>query len=260
MIERRALRDEVFRLLRHNPVVALVGARQVGKTTLAREIARREPRAVTFLERDVPQLGSRIPSTTLRRFWSMLTHYHGQTWNSSELARAFGVSDHAVRGYLDLLESTYVVRLLAAWHENLGKRQVKAPKVYLADSGVLHALLNLTTRQDLMLHPKVGASWEGFALDEVVAHLGARPEECFYWRTHTGAELDLLVVRGERRRGFEFKHTSAPQATRSMHIALEDLGLASVDVIHAGRDSFPLAPRIRAVALSRMLDDIDPGV
>lgn len=212
----------------------------------------------TFLERDLPQLGVTIPAATLRRFWLMLAHYHGQVWNASEFARAFGVSDTTVRRYLDVLTSTFVVRQLAPWSENLGKRQVKSPKIYLSDSGLLHALLGLATHQDLEGHPKVGASWEGFMLGVVLQHLGTRPEHCYFWATHAGAELDLLVVEGHRRLGFEFKHTTAPTLTRSMRSALTDLHLTRLDVIHAGRATFPLAPRVRAIGASRVLDDIRP--
>lgn len=214
--------------------------------------------ARTFLERDVPALGIRIPSPTLHRFWTMIAHYHGQVWNGSELARAFGVAHTTVRRYLDALTSAFVVRQLPAWHENLSKRQVRSPKVYLADSGVLHTLLGLEHREALMGHPKVGASWEGFALQQIVAHLGARPEECFFWATHSGAELDLLVVRGSHRRGFEFKHTSTPRSTRSMHAALRDLGLDSLDVVHPGAETFPLKERIRALSLPRIAQDLAP--
>lgn len=212
----------------------------------------------TFLERDIPQLGITIPAATLHRFWAMLAHYHGQTWNSSEFARSFGVADTTVRGYLDLLASAFAVRLLPPWHENIAKRQVRAPKMYIADSGLLHSLLNLTTPDDLERHPKVGASWEGFALAETVHHLGARREECWFWATHGGAELDLLVMRGGRRLGFEFKRGSAPRLTPSMRTALADLRLDRLDVIHAGEHTFPLAPRVRAVALSRLLVDVSP--
>jgi predicted AAA+ superfamily ATPase len=210
----------------------------------------------TFLERDIPQLGIAIPGQTLRRFWTMLAHYHGQVWNASEFARSFGVSDHSVRRYLDILASTFVVRLLQPWTENLRKRQVKAPKVYLADSGLLHGLLGLETAPDLESHPKVGASWEGLMLGVVAEHLGVRPEECHFWATHGGAELDLLVIRGARRFGFEFKRTTSPALTRSMRSALEDLRLTRLDVVHAGRDTFPLARRVRAVAARRILEDL----
>jgi predicted AAA+ superfamily ATPase len=212
----------------------------------------------TFLERDIPQLGFSIPASSLRRFWSMLAHYHGQVWNASEFARSFGLSDHTVRRYLDLLASTFAVRVLQPWTENLRKRQVKAPKVYLADSGLLHSLLGLGTARDLEGHPKVGASWEGFMLSQVAEHLQVEPEECHFWATHGGAELDLLIVRGSRRYGFEFKRTSSPAVTRSMHSALADLRLTRLDVVHAGNETFPLAPRVRAVAARRILDDLKP--
>jgi uncharacterized protein len=212
----------------------------------------------TFLERDVPQLGLRLPATTLQRFWSMLAHVHGQIWNASELGRSFGVSDTTARGYLDLLAGLYLVRVLPPWFENLGKRQVKAPKVYFADSGLLHAVLGLPARAALEVHPKLGASWEGFMLSSVASHLGALPEECFFWATHGGAELDLLVVRGKERRGFEFKRTTTPRSTPALRSALTDLRLTSLDVVHAGRATFALAPRVRAVAARRLLEDVEP--
>ena len=204
--------------------------------------------ARTFLERDVPALGSQIPPRTLGRFWSMLAHYHGQVWNASEFGRSFGVADTTVARYLDLLASTFIVRRLAPWHENLKKRQVKAPKVYFLDSGLLHAQLQVHTLHQLSRHPKVGASWEGFALEAVIAHVGARSEECFFWATHAGAELDLLVARGRARIGFEFKYTETPKATRSMRTAVSDLGLRTLYVVHAGSRSFPMATGIEAVA------------
>ena len=207
----------------------------------------------TFLERDLPQLGINIRSGTLRRFWTMLAHYHGNVWNSSEFGRAFGVSDTTVRDYVDLLTYALVVRQLNPWHENLSKRQVKSPKVYLADSGLMHTLLGLRTKIDLESHPKVGASWEGFMLEQVVQHLGAHADECFFWSTHAGAEIDLLVVRGKRRWGFEFKRSSSPKTTKSMHVAVEDLKLDSLDVIHAGDRTFPMTDKIRAVAAGELL-------
>lgn len=212
----------------------------------------------TFIERDLPQLGSQIPAPTLRQFWRMLAHYHAQVWNGAELARALAVAGSTVRRYLDLLEGALVVRVLPPWHENLAKRQVKAPKVYVADSGLLHSLLGIGTRDELESHPKVGASWEGFVLKELVICLGARPEECFFWATHAGAELDLLVVRGRRRLGFEIKRTSAPSTTRSMHAAMDALQLDSLDVIHAGEHTFPLREGMRAVAFDRLNEDLKP--
>jgi predicted AAA+ superfamily ATPase len=213
----------------------------------------------TFLERDLPQLGSQIPSAVLHRFWRMLAHHHAQTWNGAELARALGVSGGTVRRYLDLLTAALVMRQLAPWHENLAKRQVKAPKVYLADSGVLHTLLGIETPSELDAHPKVGASWEGFVLKELVRVLGARAEECYFWATHAGAELDLLFVRGALRRGFEIKRTTSPSTTRSMHAAREALGLERIDVIHAGSETFMLRDGIRAVAFSKIAEDLEPA-
>lgn len=210
----------------------------------------------TYLERDLSELGLQLPPTTMRRFWSMLAHYHGEIWNGSELARAFGVSQKTVSGYLDTLCSTFMAKRLEPWYENIAKRQVKAPKIYLTDSGVLHTLLGLESREDLLGHPKVGASWEGFAIGEVIAHLDARPEECFFWKLHSGAELDLLIVRGNQRRGFELKLTSSPRVTPSMRSALEELSLEELVVIHAGAESYPLTPRIRAVALARLREDV----
>jgi predicted AAA+ superfamily ATPase len=203
----------------------------------------------TFLERDLPQLGVSIPSTTLRRFWTMLAHYHGQVWNASEFARAFGVSDMTVRRYLDLLAATFVVRILQPWHENLSKRQVKAPKIYLRDSGILHSLLSVRTATELSVHPKVGSSWEGFALETVLRLLGTRTEESFFWATQAAAELDLLVFPRGKRIGFEFKRTDAPKVTRSMTIAGDDLKLDHLYVVFPGAKSFPLSSQVTALAL-----------
>jgi hypothetical protein len=212
----------------------------------------------TFLERDLSQIGMGVSAVAMRRFWTMLAHYHGQIWNASEFARSFGVADTTVRGYLDRLTSVLVVRQLLPWHENISKRQVRAPKVYVADSGLLHALLNLRTEADLDAHPKVGASWEGFALDQVIRHSRADRTECYFWATHAGAELDLLMVRGNLRLGFEFKRTSSPRVTPAMRHSVMDLGLNRIDVIHAGDQTFPLSERVRAVALTRILEDIEP--
>jgi hypothetical protein len=188
----------------------------------------------------------------------MLAHCHGQTWNASEFARSFAVADTTVRRYLGTLTAALVVRQLPPWSENVGKRQVKSPKVYLVDSGLLHTLLGLETQGALKSHPKLGASWEGFGIQAVMDRLGARSDECFFWATYAGAELDLLVVRGQTRLGFEFKRTAAPRLTPSMRVATKDLGLARLDVVHAGGATFPLAPRIRALALDRVLDDLMP--
>lgn len=212
----------------------------------------------TFVERDLPSLGIGVAPETMRRFWTMLAHRHGAVWNAAEFARSFGVSETTVRRHLDSLVASFAVRRLAPWSENLAKRQVKSPKVYVGDSGILHALLDLGSAEDVESHPVLGASYEGFALDAVADALGARPEECHFWASYQGAELDLLVVRGRTRRGFEFRRTSAPGVTPSMRIALDDLKLDRIDVVHAGKDTFPLSDRIRAVALARVPSDVEP--
>ena len=212
----------------------------------------------TFLERDLPQLGISTPSPVMRRFWTMLAHWHGQIWNAAEFSRAFGISNVAVGRYLDSLCGALVVRQLQPWTENISKRQVKSPKVYLSDSGLLHALLGLSTQDALESHPKVGASWEGFVIDALIRRLGVHREDCWFWATHAGAELDLLVIRGNRRLGFEIKRTTTPRTTRSMHAALDSLKLDSLTVIHAGDHSFPLSERIEAVAFARILEDLIP--
>lgn len=212
----------------------------------------------TFLERDLPQLGINLAGTTLRRFWTMLAHWHGQVWNASEFARSFGVSEGTIRRYLDLLTAALVVRQLPAWHENLRKRQVRSPKIYLTDSGLLHTLLGLENQESLLSHPRLGASWEGLGLDLVIERLGARPEECHFWATHGGAELDLLVIRGTRRLGFELKRTVVPRVTRSMHSAIDDLRLDELVVVHAGTETYPLTDRIRAVPLAKIWEGLAP--
>jgi hypothetical protein len=212
----------------------------------------------TFLERDLPALGVTIPSTTLRQFWTMLAHYHGQTWNGSELARAFGVSQPTVQRYRDLLAGAYVLRILRPWSENVGKRIVKSPKVYIRDSGILHTLLGLADRESLFGHPKVGASFEGLVVELLTRRLRAEPEECFFWATHAGAELDLLVISGDIRLGFEVKRTTSPKVTKSMTSARETLGLELVRVVHAGRDSYPLQEGFRAVSVHQLLDEVQP--
>ncbi len=209
----------------------------------------------TFLERDIPQLNITIGSTTLNRFWTMAAHYHGQVWNASEFGRSFGVADTTVRRYLDILTSALVIRQLMPWHENLKKRQVKSPKIYIIDSGLLHTLLNLPEQKDLESHPKLGASWEGFIIEQLIRLHRAEPEECYFWATHAGAELDFLFVRGRERRGYEVKRTASPSVTPSMRSSLHDLKLTSLDVIHAGEHTFPLDEHIRAVSVYHLLDE-----
>ena len=186
----------------------------------------------------------------------MLAHYHAQTWNGSELGRAFGVSHKTTRRYLDALTAGLVVTQLRPWFANISKRQVKAPKVYVSDSGLLHTLLDIKDRRDLDRHPKVGASWEGFLLKETIQALRAESEECYFWATHTGAELDFLFIRGRSRWGFEFKRTVAPRMTRSMHAALDALELRRLFVVHAGTETYPLHDKVTALAASRLLSDL----
>lgn len=208
----------------------------------------------TFLERDLPQLGITIRAVTLRRFWNMIAHYHGQLWNSSEFGRSFGVADTTVRNYLDLLTSTFVIRQLLPWHENISKRQVKAPKVYVSDTGLLHTLLNIASMSDLQKNPKIGASWEGFVIEQLVHKYNPTNEECFFWATHGGAELDLLIIKGGKRLGFEIKLTSSPKVTPSMRNSLSTLKLNKLTVIHAGEETFLLTKKIQAVAFKDILN------
>lgn len=224
----------------------------------ARSVAWRRDFVRTLLERDVPQLGIGIAARALERFWSMLAHYHGQVWNASEFARSFGVSHHAIRRYLDALDGTFMVRVVKPWAENIAKRQIKSPKVYVRDSGLLHSLLQIGSMDDLERHPKIGASWEGFLIETLIQRLGAQADQCYFWGTHTGAEIDLLVIHGRHRYGFEMKRTTTPHVTPSMRYALTDLRLTRLDVLYAGTETFPLAPSIRAVAAARMLSDVPP--
>jgi hypothetical protein len=203
--------------------------------------------AATFLERDIPQLGIRVPAETLRRFWLMTAHYHGQIWNAAELARSMDTAAKTARHYLDILNGAYVLRVLPPWHESLKKRQVKSSKIYVRDSGLLHFLLGIGSMSALRSHPRYGASWEGFALEQTLAIHGDR--DAYFWRTLRGAELDLLLLRRGRRYGFEFKCTDAPAMNRSMHAALEDLRLERLYVIYPGRERYSLHPDAEAVPL-----------
>lgn len=202
----------------------------------------------TFLERDIPQLGITIPAETLRRFWTMMAHYHGQVWNAADVARSLGASENTARKYLDILAGAFMVRVLPPWFENTGKRQVKTPKVYLRDSGILHALLQIGALADLQAHPKLGASWEGFALEQVLGSLGT--QDAYFWATHGGAELDLMVNLRGKRYGFEFKYADAPTRSKSMLVALEDLGLEQLWVIYPGAREYALHEAISVVPLT----------
>ncbi|MEO1083916.1 MAG: ATP-binding protein, partial [Acidobacteriota bacterium] len=210
----------------------------------------------TFLERDLPALGVRIPGETLRRFWIMAAHAHGSVWNSSRFAASFGVSGQTVKRYLDLLSAALVIRQLPPWFENLAKRQVRSPKVYLADSGLLHALLDLPSFVDLEAHPQLGASFEGFIIEQIKIRIGARRDQCYFWATHAGAELDLLIASGHRRWGFEIKRTVSPRVTKSLRASMASLKLDRTFLIHGGADSYPLAHGVEAVAASRLWLDL----
>lgn len=213
----------------------------------------------TFFRRDIADFGTQIPPANLERFYAMLAHYHGQSWNSAEFARAFGVSNHTVAKYLNFLESTYVVRVLKPWHANISKRQVKTPKIYFRDSGILHFFLNTGSYEALLHHPKVGASWEGFIVENILGQIAQGSENAFYWRTSNGAELDLVirvVGSGDVLRGFEIKHTLSPRITSAMRISMTDLNLDRLDVIHAGDATYDLDDNIRAVAANRILEDL----
>ena len=215
--------------------------------TDATSLGWRESFVRTFLERDLSLLGFRMPPETMRRFWTMVAHHHGQIWNSSEIGSSLGLSHHTARKYLDALVGSYMIRQLAPWFENVGKRVVKSPKVYLRDSGILHALLNLPTLAALQSHPKLGASWEGFALEQIVAWVGER--NAYFWATHGGAELDLLVQANGKRWGFEFKYQDAPKMTKSLHTALADLQLERVWVIYPGSASYALHEQVDCLGL-----------
>jgi predicted AAA+ superfamily ATPase len=206
----------------------------------------------TFLERDIPSLGFQIPAQNMRRFWLMLAHYHGQIFNASDLGRSLGVTHHTVRSYLDILVGTFMIRQLTPWYENLSKRQVKTPKIYFRDSGLLHALMNLHTLNELYTHPKLGAFWEGFALEEIIRHTNKSPEECFFWATQSGAELDLLIMDRGKKIGFEFKFSDSPKITQSMRIACEDLHLDHLYIITPGNRSFPLDEKISVQGLDNL--------
>ena len=205
-------------------------------------LAWREGFILTFLARDIPQLGISVPPATMRRFWTMLAHYHGQIWNASELGRSLDLSDKTVRSYLDILAGTFMIRQLQPWYENLSKRQVKAPKIYLRDSGLLHALLNLPDLQTLHGYSRMGASWEGFAIEQVLRSV--RPAQAFFWATHTGAEVDLFFLSHGRRYGIECKFRETPKITKSMNQALESLNLAHLWVVYPGEHPYPLSKQI----------------
>lgn len=207
----------------------------------------------TYLEQDIPNLGINIAPEKLRRFWMMLCHYHGQLFNASEMANAMDISHPTAQRYLDILSGTFMVRQLSPWYENISKRQVKSKKIYLRDSGILHALLNVPDKNDLLLNPRIGASWEGFALESVIQYLKVDPYDCYFWAVHNSAELDLLIVQGSHRLGFEFKFSKTPKITASMRTAMADLNLERITVIYPGDKTIYLDKNIVCVGLEEFL-------
>lgn len=204
----------------------------------------------TFLERDIPQLGFSIPSIQLRKFWLMICHYHGSIFNASALGNSLGISQHTAERYLNILEGTFMIRILPPWYENLKKRQVKSPKIYFRDSGIYHAFLGLNNHDSITLSPKIGMSWEGFALEQIINHYNAEKEECYFWSSHNIAEIDLLIIKNGKRIGFEFKYTSTPKITKSIMIASNDLKLDEVKIIFPGDMLLKLSENIEAIGLS----------
>ncbi|MCF7800060.1 ATP-binding protein [Candidatus Babeliales bacterium] len=211
----------------------------------------------TFLERDIPSLGFSIPPQQMRKFWLMLAHYHGQTFNASEISKSLGVSDHTARRYLDILVGTFMIRELTPWYENIQKRQVKKPKIYFRDSGILNALLNIKNKEDLETNPKLGAFWEGFALEEIIKIYDIGSEEAFFWATQADAELDLFVIRGGKRLGFEFKYADAPKITKSMRIAISDLKLDKLIIVYPGNQNFEMDQKIFAQGIESLNFDLE---
>ncbi|MCD4652985.1 ATP-binding protein [bacterium] len=208
----------------------------------------------TFLERDIPQLGISIPAESLRRFWTMIAHYHAQVWNGAELARSMGTSEHTIRRYLDILAGAYMLRILPPWHANIKKRQVKSPKIYLRDSGIMHSLLHLNNLSDLCGHPKLGASWEGFALEQIITIKNL--QETYFWRTHAGAELDLHYFSSGKPYGIEFKYADAPGMTKSMYSALRDLSLDHLWVVYPGSVKYEIHERVTVLPLNQIQQDL----
>lgn len=208
----------------------------------------------TFLERDLPQLGIAIPPLSMRRFWMMLAHVHGQIFNASDISRSMGITDKTVKNYLDILSGTFMIRQLQPWHENITKRQVKRPKIYFRDTGILNFLSNLSSMEQILIYPKLGSLWEGFALEQVIQCSGFAEENCFFWATHQQAEIDLLVMHQGKRLGFEFKYTDVPKMTPSIRIAQENLRLDEVYIVYPGSQTFNLDSNVKAVPLNKIVE------
>lgn len=206
----------------------------------------------TFLERDIRNFGFDIPPQTMRRFWSMLAHYHGQIFNASEIGRSINVSYKTSDRYLDILTGTFMVRRLSPWFENLSKRQIKSPKIYFRDSGLLHTILGIENHEYLLKHPKLGASWEGMALEQVIKHMEVENDDCYFWATQGGAELDLLILKNSKKLGFEIKYTDSPKITKSMRIAIEDLGLDNLTIVIPGTEKFKLEKNIEVCGIENL--------
>jgi len=222
--------------------------------TEADSLAWRKNFIQTFLERDLHQWGIGVPPAALMRFWAMLAHYHGETWNAAEPARALGISEPTVRNYLDILSGIFMVRQLQPWHASLKKRQVKAPKIYFRDTGLLHQIQGIATEKELYLHPKYGKSWEGYVIEETIK--AVEPDAAHYWATHGGAELDLLLIKDGRMLGVECKRVDAPRLTPSMTIALEDLKLEQIAVIYPGKKAYSLTDKVRAVPFDALTNGL----
>lgn len=203
----------------------------------------------TFMERDIPSLGFNVPPAVMKRFWMMLSHYHGNIVNASEIGKSLNITNHTVRKYIDILLGTFMVRHLQPWFENISKRQVKSPKIYIRDSGILHALLNIQSSESLQIYPRLGACWEGFALEEIIKRYHLQSDECYFWSTQSGAELDLFIIKDGKRLGFEFKYTDYPKLTKSMHIAREDLKLDHLYVVYPHHQTFPMDTNVTALGL-----------
>jgi len=202
----------------------------------------------TFLERDVPQFGVKIPSTSLFRFWSVLAHYHGQIWNVAEAARTLNIGETTARRYIDLLQDLFMIRQLQPWYANLSKRQVKSPKVFFRDTGLLHYLLGIKSEHELNLHPRLGASWEGYVIEEIIK--ATQPDETYFWATHSGAELDLMLIKDGKRIGVECKRMDAPKSTPSMRTSIQDLELNKLVVVYPGAQAYSLGDRISVLPLA----------